>query len=235
MNVDNLNDPLIQSRVATMGELSSGIIHDLYTPLQNLKLCCEILKRDPSYATKEDFIQDISSAVEQTVTIVDAIRHFLRSPKAGDNRSFQDLFENILVILKPKYPNTNLTDLFTIDPQLATLPLPINASTAIHILFNIFKIIISNLVDNASLPPIITIKLTDIEGQAGLMIFDNQEGAGLTRFTTIERKGKEHWQEDLSLWLVQELVSKTNGELKVVQNSEAGAALVWRITNAGIN
>src|SRR5690606_29264382 len=151
-----------------------GIIHDLYTPLQNLKLCCEILRRDAEFAKKEDFLQDISSSVEQTISIVEAIRHFLRNPTPGDERTFGEIFENILVILKPKYSQLVLADLFGIESELMESTLEIDPSTGIHILFNLFNCILSHSVDSKDESILIKVKkLEHTSGSFTILIQSN--------------------------------------------------------------
>lgn len=115
---------LNQSKMAALGEIATGIAHEINQPLSYIKVIYESTLNDFELdrVDKNELKADFTEALRQVRRITHIINH-LRTFGHSNNRHFenismQQVMDSTMILMGPKINNTNISLQQTIDPNL---------------------------------------------------------------------------------------------------------------------
>jgi len=115
---------LHQAKMAALGEIATGIAHEINQPLSYIKVIYESTLNDfeLDQVDKDELKADFTEALRQVRRITHIINH-LRIFSHSDNQHFENVslpkvMDSTMILLGPKINNTNITLQQDIDPQL---------------------------------------------------------------------------------------------------------------------
>lgn len=133
---------LQSNKMAAIGELASGIAHEIRNPLGIIRTQSYILKNSPSAdASTFKSIEYIDNAVERASTIIDNLLNF--SKISGENKEITNMkmfVENIVSLENKLLTKRNISFELRCSPYTLV---PVNQESMKHIIINLF----SNAVD----------------------------------------------------------------------------------------
>jgi PAS domain S-box-containing protein len=115
---------LHQAKMAALGEIATGIAHEINQPLSYIRVIYESTLNDfeLDQVDKDELKADFTEALHQVRRITHIINH-LRTFGHSDSRHFesvslQKILDSTMILMGPKINNTNITLQQDIDPQL---------------------------------------------------------------------------------------------------------------------
>ena len=115
---------LQQAKMAALGEIATGIAHEINQPLSYIRVIYESTLNDfeLDQVDKDELKTDFTEALRQVRRITHIINH-LRTFGHSNNQHFEavsmeKVMDSTMILMGPKINNTNITLLQDIDPQL---------------------------------------------------------------------------------------------------------------------
>ena len=115
---------LNQAKMASLGEMATGIAHEINQPLSFIKVIYESTLNDfeLDQEDKNELKEDFTEALRQVRRITHIINH-LRTFGHSDNRHFENIslqkvMDSTMILMGPKINNTNIILHQEIDPNL---------------------------------------------------------------------------------------------------------------------
>ena len=224
--VNLLKSNLIQAeKMATIGQLSNHLAHELNNPLTGLKLYAEMLLTDHQLqnVTFENDMREVLKAISRSQTILNDLNQF-----ANENQTqlvqvdFSEIVKKTMTLLK----SVLRTHRIFIDLK----PTFILAQPTYlqQILFNLIKNACQSMVDKG------TLKIYQIDQNDRIDFIVEDDGPGLPKqitdqvfkpFFTTKEAGRG---TGLGLFISHKLMSRMNGELIYNSNYTKGAQFILR-------
>lgn len=216
------------SRYKALGEISGLIAHDLGTPMHVMQFCVNELKENPELINDPLYLSQLSENIKRSVELVNTLRAYLKNPKkVGNSTSFEEAYEHALKLLKMQYLKQSYEKvLLHVDEDTMKLRISLSRMDLIHILYNLYKNSLDNLIENNIKDPKIEITTEKVfSSKCQILISDNGTGLTTERFEKMTgyryfASPQSTFKEGLGLRLVRRLVERNKGELKVVDNNE---------------
>lgn len=101
----------LSARLATLGEMSSMVAHELISPLHAINLEAELHMLESENDELREFSRRISNKIERAVTIIDSLRSFGKGPinSVKEDHSINAVIENALQLTRPYIGFINIT------------------------------------------------------------------------------------------------------------------------------
>ncbi|MBF0315222.1 MAG: HAMP domain-containing histidine kinase [Oligoflexia bacterium] len=217
-----------------LGELSGIVAHDLSGPLHTLSFCVEEMKgRDQKRTTlsdMQDYIQHMDVNLQQALALVSAFKAHLKNPEEGSGKScnLYEAYCYTVRLLKSQYAFRKGDEiLFSFDEAAKTLCLKISRTSMVHILYNLMKNSVENLVANGIESPRVLVARGGSEGCSDssvcVIIKDNGTGLSCDRFEKLTGKmslPENNSRQGLGLRLTKVLIERNGGTLAVISSSQ---------------
>lgn len=229
-----------RERLSAIGEMSSGIAHDLNNALSSVIMYCEMLSKGKIKSEElENAFDTIYQGARQAIGIVKQLQFFYQSSsEAGDEFEPIDLCEliqNSIKLTRPKWNDGALQQGagITIRPQLPSAPVMVYGSRIE--LTQVLTNLIFNSVDAMPNGGEIDIRLVDDGDSTSIMFTDNGEGMPLDvqercfePFFSRKSSGS-----GLGLSVCHGVMKRHNGSIAVT--SEPGKGTTFHIAFPGIS
>ena len=219
---------LLQSnKIEAVGQLATGVAHEIRNPLGLIRNYCYILKNDLSEDNKDEVIGVIESSVEKASDIINNLLNFSRlSGDTVELVNIRKFMEDILKLEHKLMSRNNIDAILECDENIACLA---NKESLNHIFINL----VSNAVDAMPNGGKLIISCRK-ESDDKLVLECSDNGTGIEKetiknifnpFFTTKAPGSG---TGLGLYLTFNEVEKLNGEIKV--ESEIGVGTKFIIT-----
>jgi len=227
-----------QSRYRALGEISGLVAHDLMMPLHIVDFCVSEISVNPALASDKQYIEELTTNTQRAVELVKSLRSYLRAPSSSVKSSrFIEAHEHVLKLLKTQFFQLGFSNVkISTDDAVSQICFSINTPDLVHILYNLYKNSVENLLRNNISDPIITIKsIEKLEDYATLTISDNGTGLSLKmyeRMTAFRLTSLDtgDFQEGLGLRLTRRLIERNNGTLNLTNPlNDRGTAFALRL------
>jgi two-component system sensor histidine kinase HydH len=126
-------------RLATLGQLSAGVAHEIRNPLAGIGTCAQVLlKRLDAGDDRARFVQVILGEVDRLDRIVTSLLQYAR-PRQPELRAalLADVVERVLAVEREHAEQQGVRIVFEADPRLA--PVYIDADLIQQVLLNVTK------------------------------------------------------------------------------------------------
>lgn len=213
-----------KSRFTAIGEISALIAHDLSTPLHVIQYCVDELKTNPKASTSPRFLKQLGMNTDQMLELVNTLRAHLRNPDQKiASCYFGDAHHYVVRLLETQFHRKDTDKIcFFIDPQLHSANIKLARVDLIHILQNLYKNSIENLLNNDVKSPFISAELDQSEDNFyHILISDNGTGLDPALFDDLTSTGqhsssKSEFQKGLGLKLTRRLIEQRFGSISVI-------------------
>lgn len=219
-----------KEKLASLGLMTSGLAHELNTPLANALLYTQIAKEE-----LEDGQTSIKTVQERLSTVVDEVRHgsriirnlldFSRHSKNDGNKThINETLNKLMAIAGPHCESNKIQVKMVLEKEMP--PVAADASTVQAVLTNLVSNAIEAMPDGGDLQiktryidvsKIIKIEIRD----SGPGIPSQMLGEIFTPFFTTKKPGSG---TGLGLFISHEMVRKLGGDLKVVSSTSQESA-----------
>lgn len=210
-----------KSRYRALGEMSALIAHDLSGPLHVAQFCVERLNENPGMISDPRYLGQLSTNLGRAIELITSLRARVKNPSSNvAGVKFFDAHHHVLRLLETQFASLGYKSIFfQVDPRLENSQFDLQRVDLIHILDNLYRNSVQNLLTNAVEQPRISIALKrQAERYVEVWISDN--GTGLSReafhnFTAFRfaQGGTAQFQEGLGLRLTRRLVELNTGDL----------------------
>ncbi|MEW6055683.1 MAG: HAMP domain-containing sensor histidine kinase [Bdellovibrionota bacterium] len=227
-----------QSRFRALGEISGLIAHDLAGPLHVIQFCTSELTQTNQGGEQGRFLQQLSTNTDRALELVTSLRAYLKNPDSKlQEASLVEAHRYVLQLLNTQYRRHGFNErmTFDLDPKLNDVVLGISRIDLVHILDNLYKNSVQNILDNAIPHGEIRVKLHRND-RSKLILWIQDNGTGLTteRFEemtapVLVSKNTAAPRAGLGLRLTRRLIERNEGRLEVVA-SDAGRGTVFLLT-----
>lgn len=217
-----------KSRYRALGEMSSLIAHDLTAPLHVIKFCLDSMREDPSLFQNTRYIENLTLNVERANELVTAMRARIKN-KEGDqySSSVSSTHKQILRLLETQFHAVDFHKVvFDIDPALTGISFKLAQSDLTHVLENLYRNSVTNLIQNKISHPRIVVRLLGViedvhkkEQLCRISVCDNGTGLSKARFeeltaysyrSPVDRSHKAS-HRSMGLMLTRRLIEMNNG------------------------
>jgi two-component system sensor histidine kinase HydH len=115
-------------RLAALGQLSSGIAHEIRNPLGSIKGSIEILESEiPPDSKKYEFVKIIKEEIVRLNAIVESFLKFARPPKPSlQPTSINELIDSILILINKRAREHKIAIRKKLDPDLPLIAMDPN-------------------------------------------------------------------------------------------------------------
>lgn len=227
-----------RSMYQMLGEVSALIVHDISGPLHVVKFCVDQLKENPGKIYDSKYIQHLSENVTRATELIDSLRARLKNPEGTKGCTLAEAHSHVMKFLRTQFEELEKIR-FSMDPGLETLVLRISRVDLIHLLDNLYRNSVSNLLKHRVPNPEIYVgieKTYDHQGKnyVDILIRDNGTGLSRDRFEQLTsfqfvRADGHFSHESLGLKLIRRLVESNQGELGVVENPSQRPGTAFRL------
>jgi signal transduction histidine kinase len=223
---------LDENRFKVMGEISGLVIHDLATPFQVVYFCVhEVLRKNPARLADKNFCDHLLKNIEHAKNLLFSYDGFLRNPKdpAHTGATIALAHQQAKDILNSQFFRHSLMQeiRFTLDPELADIPLAIGPADLLHVIYNLYKNSIEYLIQHPMEDPFIEVSLLAVnEKEIVFVVADSGVGISPAKFSDLVNaplrlKNQAVFGKSVGLRLVYSLVQRHKGDLQV-HNMGAG-------------
>lgn len=214
-----------ESRTKALGEISALIVHDLSGPLHAIQYSVDVLKKTEPQVQNElqKYYQQLDINTQRSLELVDAIRKYIREPSGGSKlaSSFSEVHQSVCILLATHFQPVEFRSIrIQLEDSLLAAPsLAISQSDLIHVLYNIYRNSIENML---KLPPS-AIRQLVVRYDQNLSAFEIEDsGSGLspTRFEELTSSGllpnrSKKPGRSMGLRLTRGLIERLGGRLWV--------------------
>lgn len=207
------------SKMAAIGQLASGVAHEIRNPLGIIRNYCYLLKDDVTQDEKVEYIKEIETNVDRASNIVSNLLNF---GKLTGDLIYEVNLKEFINILIDREKSSILNKNINVVVNCSNMALCINVEVFNHIITNL----LSNAVDAVEHNGDIIIDCLIKDEYLNIDMKDN--GVGIKTdditnifnpFFTTKPVGEG---TGLGLYIVYNLVSKQNGEINVESNENIG-------------
>lgn len=206
-----------KKRYETIGEMSALIAHDLGNPLNTILFCAETLKDGVPEEKKGLYHEQLEMNLNRALELVRSIKSKVKSIESDKNVNFYEAHVNVVNLLATQFRDHKKEFSrirFAVDEKLKSTSFEISSVDMIHILDNLYRNAIKNLIENKITDPQITIEKGNVKfGNTEIFIRDNGTGLSKSQF---ERYTKSAFINSLGLKLIRRLTEYNGGSLDVV-------------------
>lgn len=207
------------SRYQALGEISALVAHDLSGPLHVVKFCIEQIERDPEKAVAPRYVEQLKTNVAAAVSLIDSLRARLRNPEASDvaGSAFMDSHRHVLRLLETQFGAKGFSKiLWSVDPRLLNARLEISPVDLTHVLDNLYRNSVRNLLDSEGQIERLEISVAWRSGpqpdQISIVVQDTGTGLGAEQFQKL--MSMESREAGLGLRLTLRLIEQNDGYLE---------------------
>ncbi len=156
-----------KSRFRALGEISSLIAHDLSAPLHVIRFCFDSIKENPKLIDDDRYNDILNVNLDRVSQLVTAIRARVKDPSGASlDTLFLKAHNYVLRVLETQFVGQNFQNVkFEVDPALHHTRLAMSQSDLIHVLENIYRNSLVNLIENKIENPQIKISLARSVGK----------------------------------------------------------------------
>lgn len=217
-----------KSRFRALGEMAALVVHDLSSPLTVVRFCVTELEESPARINDARYMKFLSANVDRAIALIQAIRsRFKAVPTRQDSVPFREGHENVWNLLSTQFYDSGFSKISVEwDNTLDQLVLKMNQIDLTHILDNLYRNAIVNLLKNDVASPMIKLSAKPVSNQAvKILISDNGTGMNRDRFESLTamrftKTADRDVQSGLGLRLTRRLVELHGGELELVESPE---------------
>ncbi len=180
-----------KSRYRALGEISALIAHDLSAPLHVIKFCFSSLQENPQLIRDNRYIENLNINLDRMLQLVTAIRARVKDPQGGAAKAdFVRSHNYVLRILETQFSMEEFQKIrFELDPALSKVEFALSQTDLIHVLENIYRNAVTNLIENDIVDPKISVLLVKSEVGAEqthykIIVKDNGTGLSKTDFSS---------------------------------------------------
>jgi C4-dicarboxylate-specific signal transduction histidine kinase len=211
----------ITEKLATLGEMFAGIIHDINNPLMMIEGNAKKLKRLTDDEAIHDIMNKIVMSSQKITKIVKGIKVFIHNsnPDSKELEKIGAIVEDAITICESKLKDKRVT--LSYEKELSEISLKCNVTQ----IFQVFVNLITNAVDAISDLPDRFIEITIHEKSANqLVIYFTDSGAGIPdsikdkifqAFYTTKERGIG---SGLGLSLCKKIMEAEKGNIEIVNN-----------------
>lgn len=220
-----------KSRYRALGEMSSLIAHDLTAPLHVIKFCMNSIRENPDLINNSKYIENISLNVERANELVVAMRARVKDPDNNQLVSdFSSTHKQVLRLLETQFHAKDFRDIdFQVDPALDEISFRLSRSDLIHILENIYRNAVTNLVQNKISHPQIQVHLMSLDSAMHYRLAISDNGTGLskliyddlTAYSYRKPKPQTNSTRSMGLMLTRRLIEMNDGIMELKEHSLA--------------
>jgi signal transduction histidine kinase len=223
-----------ESRYQALGEISALTLHDISAPFQVIQFFTEKVRESPDCLKNPEYVRQLSENVDKAVKMIRSLRAHLADSAPGiTSVDYGTSHLHVFQLLEAQFRDQGLENIrFTIDPALMTMRLKITKVDLIHVIFNLIKNSVENLLKNQVAAPRISVSLQE-HGTDYVVIEIQDNGTGLSsqRFeelTSIAYSGNAV-RESMGLRLVRRVVERNKGTLSVKEGPDNGTHFHLRL------
>jgi signal transduction histidine kinase len=174
-----------RSRYQALGEISALVAHDMSGPLHVVQFIAQELRENPELAKNTQYIERLNSGIERAMDLLNSLKARLKNDQSNKtSQSFVVAHQHVLKILEVQFYNKNFSKIqFHLDNRLKDLNPQMPHVDLIHIIENLYKNSVKNMIDNAISNPSISVEVEQLSGKAVyLLISDSGTGLSKERF-----------------------------------------------------
>jgi signal transduction histidine kinase len=223
-----------ESRYQALGEISALTLHDISAPIQVIQFFAERVRESPDCLKNPEYVRQLSDNVDKAVQMIRSLRSYLADPTAGAaSVDYGTCHSHVFQLLETQFRSRGLSSIrLTADPRLMPLRLKVTKVDLTHVMFNLLKNGIENLLATETSEPAIAISLRERgEDYAVLCVEDNGSGLTPERYellTSIAHSGTVV-RESMGLRLIRRVVERNQGSLTVDAPSGRGTCFLLRL------
>lgn len=218
-----------QVRLQAIGEIAALVAHDLSGPLHVIQFCASELLDNLTSSRLKDYLTRIYRNNDRAIQLIISLRARLINPLASTSFvSFIEAHQHVLKLLKLQMRALDFNSIcFSIDPSLESLRLKVSQIDIIHILDNIYRNAVDNLISNVIDKPEIRIEKLSINSDwVEISICDNGTGMSQEKFDEvtvfqIPQVSVNRAKAGLGLRLTKRLVELNGGQLSLVKSTKS--------------
>jgi signal transduction histidine kinase len=227
-----------KGRYRALGEFSALVAHDLSGPLHAANFCASELMGAPQPEKVKPYLERISKNLSRALELTGSIRARLKNPShEGGAGTFGEAHKHVVNLLSVQYHTENFQKVqFQVDPQVDRLHLRISSVDLTHVLDNLYRNAVENLLRNAISAPSIKVTLANLSlEEAEITVEDNGSGLSQQDFERItsyqfKREPSSLSNQGLGLRLTRRLIEFNQGHLEVrPQASDVGTFFSLRL------
>ena len=210
-------------KLAAVGRLAATVAHEINNPLAAVTNLIWLLRQDPSIPeSARGYLKTADEELSRVAHLTKQTLGFYRGNSSPQSFRVAELIESLLVVFGPRLRNKNLWVESTVDPAL-------EITSVSGELRQVLTNLISNSIDAVPNGGRIWIraKAAIRRGRRGVRIFlaDNGPGIPASHLSKIFQpffSTKEDVGTGLGLWVVQEIITKHRGSIRLRTSSRAG-------------
>ncbi len=176
-----------QAKMATLGQLSAGLLHEINNPLNFAGTALHVLKKrlhaapPPDPARLEGPLQDLHDGVQRVISIISSLREFTHP----DTSRFAPVDPAAVIETAIRFVQINPSEI-TLHLDVPPLPpIPGNQTQLVHLLINLIQNAADSLRDSCRQHPEIRIHAAAENGRVNIRVQDNGAGIAPDRLTRI--------------------------------------------------
>jgi signal transduction histidine kinase len=228
-----------KSRYRAIGEMSALIAHDLSGPLHVAQFCVTQMQERPERVLENSkYLSQLATNIEQAVGLTTSLRARIKNPKNSHSKSsFFEAHNHVLRLLETQYSVQDFKNIqISYKDGLVPVDLAISRIDLIHILDNIYRNAIENILQNAVVNPFLSIAIPQISfDRIDILIQDNGTGLSPENFENLTafqylRNAKTLSKSGLGLRLTRRLIELNKGSLTILPPSDSTRGTTFNLS-----
>lgn len=210
-----------QGRFKSIGEISSLIAHDLSGPLNTIHYCVEELNEKST--EKNKYLEHLLINSERSIELIQSLKALLKNPISTNTNSKPSMAHSyVLRILQAELRDEviNPTN-FSFDKNLEEIKLNISQRDLVHIIYNLYKNSVENIINKKKEIPLIQMQLeSETKKLVKIIIKDNGTGMSLEEFQLMTSMNllisNSSFKKGLGLRLTRNMIERSGGKLNLL-------------------
>ena len=209
------------SRYHTIGEISGLIAHDLTNPLNAAKYFVTRIKAGDAPEKMQNYMDFLEQNLDESLGLVSSLRARLKNTEQIENlTNFNECYQHVHKLLKTQFYTEGFTKInFHVDLELLNISIKLPRVDFIHILDNLIRNSINNLIDNKISEPMIRFSFVEINSDEQIVFKIDDNGTGLNQTDFQQLGDNKHFSSEktikssLGLKLTKRLIEFHNGSI----------------------